>query len=93
MIFENINKGLQNELQQKQWNNTTAVISWFKKIENKNKYEFMIFDIEDLYSLLKVVSAKFLLMFCISKREHLRNKEKCFYFTSKARFVLQITKF
>ena len=32
-------------------------------------------------------------LFCMSKRQHLWNKEKCFYFTSKALFVLHIIKF
>ena len=81
MIFENINKGLQNELQQQQWNNTTAVISWFKKIENKNKYEFMIFDIEDLYSLLKVVSAKFLLICFVYLKENICETKKNVFIT------------
>ena len=52
VILENINKELRNKLQLQQWNNTTAVINWFKKIENKNKYKFMIFDIKDFYSLI-----------------------------------------
>ena len=50
MILENINKELRNKLQLQQSNNTTAVINWFKKIEDKNKYKFMIFDIKDFYS-------------------------------------------
>ena len=32
-------------------------------------------------------------LFCISKKEHLWNKETCFLFTSKALFVLEIIKF
>ena len=31
-------------------------------------------------------------LFCMSKRGHCRNKEKYFYFTSKALFVLEIIK-
>ena len=50
MILENINKELRTKLQLQQWNNTIAVINWFKKIENKNGYKFMIFDIKDFYS-------------------------------------------
>ena len=49
VILENINKESRNKLQLQQWNNTTAVINWFKKIENKNKYKFMIFDIRDFH--------------------------------------------
>ena len=52
VILENINKELLNKLQLHQWNNTTAFINWFKKIENKNKYRFMIFDIID-FSIIK----------------------------------------
>ena len=50
VILENINKELRNKLQLQQWNNTTAIINWFKKIESKNKYKFMTFDIKDFYS-------------------------------------------
>lgn len=35
VILENVNKELQNKLQLKQWKNTTAVISWFRKFEAK----------------------------------------------------------
>ena len=42
---------------------------------------------------LKVVPATFLRFSFTSKREHLWNKEKRFYFTSKAHFVLEIIKF
>ena len=52
VILENIHKELLNKLQLHQWNNTTAFINWFKKIENKNKYRFMIFDIID-FSIIK----------------------------------------
>ena len=32
-------------------------------------------------------------LFCMSKRKHFRNKEKCFYLTLKALFILEIIKF
>ena len=37
-------------MQLQKWNNTTAVINWFKKIEKKNKYKFKIFEIKNFYS-------------------------------------------
>ena len=37
VILQNIKNVLRNQLQPQQWNNTTAVINWFKKIENKNR--------------------------------------------------------
>ena len=35
VMIKIIHKELQNKLQLQQWKNTTAVIKWFKKIENK----------------------------------------------------------
>ena len=32
-----------------QWKNTTAVINWFKSIENKQHSSFICFDIEEFY--------------------------------------------
>ena len=32
-------------------------------------------------------------LFCMSKREHLRNKEKCFLFHFESSFVLEVIKF
>ena len=43
VIFKIIHKELRNKLQLQQWNNTTAVINWFKKIENKtNKKHYAL---------------------------------------------------
>ena len=36
VILEYINKELQNELQLQQWNDTSAVITWFKKLKAKS---------------------------------------------------------
>ena len=43
------------------WEDSDAVISWFKNIKNKSKYIFMQFDIEEVYPsifkdlLLKII--------------------------------------
>ena len=50
VILENINLELRIKMQTLNSNNTRAVINWFKKTENRNKYIFMIFDIKDFYS-------------------------------------------
>ena len=43
VILKIIHKELRNKLQLQQWNNTTAVINWFKKIENKtNKKHYAL---------------------------------------------------
>ena len=41
VIHKNINKKLGINLQLQQWNNTTAVTKWFKKIGSRNKCKFM----------------------------------------------------
>ena len=50
VILENINKEFLNNLQLQQWNNSTTIINWCKKIENKSKYKFMTLHKKDIYS-------------------------------------------
>ena len=48
-ILDNINKCLCTSLNINQWKNTASVIEWFKRIEQKHLYKFIIFDIKDFY--------------------------------------------
>ena len=48
-ILDNINKRLCNRLNINQWKNTASVIEWFKRIEQKHLYKFIMFDIKDFY--------------------------------------------
>ena len=48
-ILDRINQNLRNRLHFNQWKNSKNVIDWFKKIENKNNYVFMKFDIAEFY--------------------------------------------
>ena len=48
-IFDNIDKPLCTSLNINQWKNTASVIEWFKRIEQKHLYKFIIFDIKDFY--------------------------------------------
>ena len=75
MHLENINKVLRNKLQLQQWNNTSTVINWLKKIENKNKYKFMIFDIKDFYSSINKKPLDDSINFA---RQHLQIKREYF---------------
>ena len=84
VILENINKELRNK-----WNNTTAVIDWFKKIENKNKYKFMIFDIKDFYSS---ISKKLLDDSINFVRQHVQIKREDFSIIQHARKSLLYNK-
>ena len=48
-ILDNINRRLCTSLNINQWKNTASVIEWFKRIEQKHLYKFIIFDIKDFY--------------------------------------------
>ena len=41
------------QLKVNQWKNTQHVSEWFMKIEEKNKYKFIVFDIKDFYASVK----------------------------------------
>ena len=45
-----INVNLSNSLHLKQWKNTEEVIDWFKSIDYKQRYKFIMLDIKDFYS-------------------------------------------
>ena len=48
-ILEKINSNLRTVLKLNQWKDTNKVIEWFKNIENKQMYKFIMFDIKDFY--------------------------------------------
>ena len=48
-ILERINTDIRNKTKSNQWRNTASVITWFTKIEHKDKSKFMKFDIVDYY--------------------------------------------
>ena len=48
-ILDKINVNLRNSLHLNQWKNTQEVIDWFKDIDNKQLYKFIMFDIKDFY--------------------------------------------
>ena len=53
VILDKINSSLIKQLKVNQWKNTQNVIEWFKKIEEKSKYKFIVFDIQDFYPSIK----------------------------------------
>ena len=48
-ILDRINSTIAKKHNLNQWKNTTAVINWFKSIENKQQFSFICFDIEEFY--------------------------------------------
>ena len=48
-ILDRIDSTIAKKRNFNQWKNTTAVINWFKSIENKQDFSFICFDIKDFY--------------------------------------------
>eukprot|EP00111_Clytia_hemisphaerica_P016700 TCONS_00049516-protein len=53
IILEKINQKLRVALNLNQWKSTGEVIDWFKNINEKDKYTFMMFDVKDFYPSIK----------------------------------------
>ena len=51
--MDKINICLCEKLQLKEWENTTDVINWFEKIDEKHLHTFTIFEIKDFYLSIK----------------------------------------
>ena len=49
IILDKIDVNLHNLVHLNQWKNTQGVIGWFKGIDNKQYYKFIMFDIKDFY--------------------------------------------
>ena len=49
IILDRINTTIRNSSGVNQWRNSSAVIEWFKNINNKNEHAFLSFDIVDFY--------------------------------------------
>lgn len=48
-ILENINNTIRQKTGLNQWNNSSSVINWYSGIQNKHRYSFAVFDIENFY--------------------------------------------
>ena len=48
-ILDRMNKEITSSVRVNQWKNSSAVIKWFRNIENKSNCSFIIFDIQDFY--------------------------------------------
>ena len=46
-IVERINQQVREQVNFNQWRNTSEVLEWFKKLENKDRTTFISFDIDD----------------------------------------------
>ena len=49
IILDRINNDIRSSSRVNQWRSSTAVIEWFKAINEKNKHTFISFDIVDFY--------------------------------------------
>ena len=48
-ILDRTNQNLRHKLPLNQWKDSGNIIDWFQKIENKNDYVFIKFDIAEFY--------------------------------------------
>ena len=48
-ILDGMNKEITSSIRFNQWENSSAVIKWFRNIENKPNCSFIIFNIQDFY--------------------------------------------
>ena len=63
LILDKINICLCEKLKLNEWKNTTGIINWFKKIDEKHLHTFTIFDIKDFYPSIKETLLKNTLQF------------------------------
>ena len=49
-----MSKEITSSIRVNQWKNSSAVIKWFRNIENKPDFSFIIFDIQDFYSSISL---------------------------------------
>ena len=52
--LDQMNKEITSSIRVKQWNKSSAVIKYFRNIENKPNCSFIIFDIQDFYSSISL---------------------------------------
>ena len=75
-LLDKVNQNLRNKLQSNQWKNSDNVIDWFKKIENKNNYVFIKFDIAEFYPSISEIILR--TAFTLQKtmlNSHMKKKE------------------
>ena len=53
-ILDRMNEEITSSIQVNWWKNCPAVIKWFRNIENKQNYSFLIFDIQNFYPLISL---------------------------------------
>ena len=74
-ILDDINSRLRDSLGVNQWKDKMQVIDWFKKIEDKSRYKFTVFDIENFYPSITEDLLKKALNFA-SKRVGIKKEDK-----------------
>ena len=78
-IFNKINNKLKNIIRLNQWKDTSEVINWFNKIEEKSKDTFIVFDIKDFYPSISKYLLQKALEFTQAKISSNQEEEKIIY--------------
>ena len=74
-ILDDINARLRHSLGVNQWKDKMEVINWFKQIDEKSRYKFTVFDIENFYPSIKEDLLKKAINFA-SRRVEVKKEEK-----------------
>ena len=83
-ILDKINNKLINTTRLNQWKDTSEVINWFNKTEEKSKHTFKVLDIKDLYPSITKYLLKKALEFAKAKVSIIQEEEKLIYHSRKS---------
>ena len=83
-ILDKINNKLRNTTRLNQWKDTSEVINWFNKIEEKSKHTFIVFDIKDFYPSISKYLLQKAFEFAKAKVSRTQEEEKIIYHSRKS---------
>ena len=83
-ILDKINNKLRNTTRLNQWKDTSEVINWFNKIEEKSKHTFIVFEIKDFYPSISKYLLQKALEFAKAKVSLAQDEEKIIYHSPKS---------
>ena len=83
-ILDKINKKLKEKLGVNQWKNTASVLEWFKGIQNKQSYTFVVFDVKDFYPSISESLLKEALIFAKNHVSISKNDEDTIFHARKS---------
>ena len=83
-ILDKTNICLCEKLKPNEWKNTTAVINWFEKIDEKHLHTFTIFDIKDFYPSIRETLLKNAIQFAAEHTDINKNNFEVIFHARKS---------